>query len=161
LKYCPRCSTVNGDELKWCQKCGNNLVNEPKLRSAADFNNEFDQRHGRALHRRHRWLSLQIALLCSTLLHLVLLGGLASIRGWTLAYLILIGIGVTLVIHKTRLGHLSTIGLMFGLTFAGAAVGGVFHGVIGFLPFIFAMWMLSFWYVFLGHQLRMNNDLHR
>ena len=125
MKYCPRCSTVNGDELKWCQKCGNNLVHEPKLRSAADFNNDFAQRHGNALHRKHRWLSLQIALLCSTLLHLVLLGGLASIRGWTLIYLILVGIGGTLVIHKTRLGHLSTIGLMFGLNFAGAAVGGV------------------------------------
>ena len=161
MKCCPRCSTVNDDELKWCQKCGNNLVNEPKLRSTADFNNDFAQRHGHALHHKHRWLSLQIALLCSTLLHLVLLGGLASIRGWTLVYLILIGIGATLAIDKTRPGHLSTIGLMFGLNFAGAAVGGVFQGGIGFLPFIFAMWMISFWHAFLGHQLRMNNDLHR
>ena len=100
-------------------------------------------------------------MLCSTLLQLALLGGLASIRGWTLTYLILVGIGATLIIHTTRLGHLPTICLMFGLTFAGAAVGGVFRDGSGFIPFICAMWLLSFWYAFLGQQLRMNNDLHR
>ena len=91
---------------------------------------------------------------------MVWLGGVASIRGWTLVYLILIGIATTLVIHKTRLGHLSTIVLMLGATFAGAAVGGVFGSGAGFILFIFAMWPLSHWYAFLGHQLRLNNEMH-
>jgi hypothetical protein len=161
MKYCPRCTTVNGDELKWCMTCGSNLVHEPKLRSAADFNNDFAARYGNALHRKHRWLSLKITLALSALLHFVLLGGLASIRGWTLAYLVLIGVAGVLVLHKTRLGHLSAICLMFVLNVGGAALGGVFQDGAGFIPFMLALWMISFWYAFLGHQLKMNNDLHR
>jgi hypothetical protein len=161
MKYCPRCSTVNGDEVKWCLKCGNNLCNEPKLRSACDFNNDFAARYGNELHRKHRWLNLKCTVALSALLHVVLYGGLASMRGWTLAYMIIIGIGGVLVLHKTRLGHISTICLMFVLNFAGAAVGDVFRGGAGFIPFMLALWMISFWYAFLGHQLKMNNDLHR
>jgi hypothetical protein len=159
MRYCPHCRTVNGNELRWCQSCGASIIHEPTLTPAGSFHNDFFKRYGAALHRRHRWLNLQIALAISTAIHVVAFGGVMGVGGWALAYVIATGIGATLLIHKVRLGHLSTICLLGFVDLLGLGLCGSFAGY-GFIAFMFVFWLLSFWYAFLGYQLTMNNDLH-
>jgi hypothetical protein len=155
MLLCPRCRTSNPDEATRCWRCGFSLTREPRLRGAGDFLNP-----GRAImdqvHRRWARMGVRSAVLASMLAQVVIMGSLGWVAhpGILAGHAALAG-GTALLLARLRWGALRSGVVNFVATLLYAGCTGTLH-----IGTFLGLWLLSFWYVLLGHALKGNEDLH-
>lgn len=159
MRYCQGCGRVNGEDERWCVRCGRSLRDGVLLRGVTDPANQ----GGGIAERQHR-RSLRFSMLSGSLaaafVQVSLMWLLGRVEGWWL--LAHAGAAVVLVrlLYALRLGALSCIALSTAANFALAAASG--HLALErFLTYLFALWLLAFWYAFLGAHIDHSHDLDR
>jgi hypothetical protein len=157
--YCAGCNSLHDEQARHCLQCGRHLRDAPRIRGAGDFLHAGDA-VSQAIHGKHHRMHLGVAVTLSVVVQVVLLFLLADMRIWW-HFLVMGAMAacVTVALHRFRRGHLSCILAMN----VGTLVVG---GMIGFLDLqhgihlMLALWLLSYWYAFLGHHLRMGHEHH-
>lgn len=157
--YCSECKILLDETATRCSICGRQLLHAPRLRGAGHFD---DAGLGiqRDVHTLHLLGNLRNAIIMSVLAQVVVMYLVASVRVWW-HFLVLgfIAALTVLIIHKFRFGHLICIGFMMASSYLAAYLIG-FLEISHFVHFTLAMWLLGFYYAYLGHHLKLNQDLH-
>ena len=157
--YCSECKILLDESVTRCSTCGRQLLNAPRLRGAGNFD-DAGLSVQRDVHATHLKGNLRNAILISVIVQIIVMYMVASIRIWW--HFLVIGFiaGLTvLLIHKFRFGHLICIGFMMTSSYLSAYLIGYME-ISHFVHFTLAMWILGFYYAYLGHQLKLNQDLH-
>lgn len=157
--YCAGCNSLSDENAARCERCGRHLVGAPRIRGAGDFLHSGDA-VSQAIHGKHRRMHLGVAVTISVVMQVVLMFILADMRVWW-HFLVMGGMAaaVTVALFRFRRGHLSCIVAMNVGTLAAAAVTGYLN-LLYFIHLVLALWLLSYWYAFLGHHLRMGHEHH-
>lgn len=159
MKYCEACGKVNGEDERWCVACGRSLRDAVLLRGVTEHANQGGRIAERA-HARSLRFSILVSAISAVIAQVAIMWLFGRVLGWWLCAHAALAVALVLLLFYFRLGSLSCIVVATASNFLLGYVSGSLT-LTNFLSYQFGLWLLAFWYAFLGAHIAHSGDVDR